>query len=83
MAPGNEGTKKILTDEARRPSKPRSEFDPGITDLEPEVPLDLDVDKFLHNFKDSQERVCWRSFRDDGQTSESWVGGPRHLWPHG
>ena len=40
MAPGNEATKKILMDEARRPSKKfgTSQFD-------------LDVDKFLHNLR--------------------------------
>ena len=51
VAPGNEATKRILTDEARRPSKPRSELDPAIADLEPEVPFDFDVDKFLHNLR--------------------------------
>ena len=51
VAPGDEATKNILTDEARRPSKPRSELDPGIADLEPGVPFDFDVDKFLHNLR--------------------------------
>ena len=51
VAPGNEATKRILTDEAPRPRKPRSELDPAIADLEPEVPFNLDVDKFLHNLR--------------------------------
>ena len=55
VAPGNEATKRILTDEARRPSKPRSELDPAIADLEPEVPFDLDVDKFLHNLRTARK----------------------------
>ena len=77
VAPGNEATKRILTDEARRPSKPRTELDPAIADLEPEVPFDLGVDKFLHNLRTA------RPFGDDGRTSESWVGESSHLWPHG
>ena len=55
VALGNEATKRILTDEARRPSKPRSELDPAIADLEPEVPFDLDVDKFLHNLRTTRK----------------------------
>ena len=54
-APGTEATKTILTDEARRPSTPRSEFDPGIAFLEPEVPFDLDVDKFMHNLRTARK----------------------------
>ena len=55
VAPGNEATKKILTDEARRPSKPRSELDPRNADLEPEVPFDLDVARFLHNLRTARK----------------------------
>ena len=55
VAPGNEATKRILTDEARRPSKPRSELDRAIADLEPEVPFDLDVDKFLLNLRTARK----------------------------
>ena len=53
--PGDEATKKILTDDARRPSKPRSELDPGIAGLDLEVPFDLDVDKFLHNLRTARK----------------------------
>ena len=54
VAPGDEATKRILTDEARTPSKPRSELDPAIADFEPEVPFDLDV-KFLHNLRTARK----------------------------
>ena len=50
VAQGNEATENSDR-RGRRPSKPRSELDPGITDLEPELPFDLDVDKFLHNLR--------------------------------
>ena len=63
VAPGNEATKRILTDEARRPSKPRSELDPAIADLELEVPFDRRRGQVPAQFKDSQDRVCWRALQ--------------------
>ena len=62
VVPGNEA-KRTLTDETRRPRKPRSELDPAIEEFETGTAIRPQC----------QEILCWRRFRD-GRTSEGWIG---------
>ena len=54
VAPGNEATRKILTDNTRRPRELRAELDPVIVSMEPEVPLNLGLDKLQQNLRTSR-----------------------------
>ena len=44
LAPGTEKTWKALTDEERRPPGVREPLDPFVAEVDPTVPLNLDID---------------------------------------
>ena len=67
LAPGDESTRAKLTDENRRPSKPRRRLDQDILEMEPEEPFHIDVDKFQHNLRTARRGAAGGP---SGMTSE-------------
>ena len=54
LAPGTEKTWKALTDEERRPPGVREPLDPFVAEVDPTVPLNLDIDLLLQNLRNSR-----------------------------
>ena len=67
LAPGDESTRAKLTDENRRPSKPRTRLDQDILEMEPEEPFHIDVDKLQHNLRTARRGAAGGP---SGMTSE-------------
>ena len=87
VALGSEKTWKALTDNAKRPRISREGVDQDLLDMNPAVPVDLDVDLLLKNFEDCTSACSSRSIRNDDRASEDSLGQvvivPRCLarWP--
>ena len=54
VAPSNENTWKALTNEAKRPRTAREGINQELLDMNPTVPVDLDVDLLLKNLRTSR-----------------------------
>ena len=54
VAPSSENTWKALTNEAKRPRTAREGIDQELLDMNPTVPVDLDVDLLLKNLRTSR-----------------------------
>ena len=54
LAPGTEKTWKALTDEERRPPGVREPLDPFVAEVDPTVPLNLDIDVLFQSLRNSR-----------------------------
>ena len=58
VAPGNQATYDRLTDDARRPARPRDPLPDEILNSQPVVRFDLDEDRFCRNLRSSRRGVA-------------------------
>ena len=58
LAPGDESTWKLLTDEVRRPRFPREPLRREFVDMTPSVAVDLDLDLFTKNLRSARRGVA-------------------------